>query len=177
MPVPCWSTSSVCSLPGLCCLAQMLSLWNFGVLKIPNRISWMKLSLCFAPQNSFLHACTSFLGRAAKNKMDFIVCKDHVVWFSCTDPGAGREQGRAHWAGFVGPGVFQGWHEPVPMASLSGLFSWETPGSRSAVPVWMWMCGCGLTAFACYAIPHCLRPEWGGILALGVPTSPSLYSC
>lgn len=49
----------------------------------------------FAPQNSFLQACTAFLWRAAKNKIGFIVCKGHVVWFSCADPGAGREQDRA----------------------------------------------------------------------------------
>lgn len=63
------------------------------------------------------------------------------------------------------------------MALLSDRFSWETRRSSSAVPVWMWLCSCGLTDFACCAIPHCLRPEWGGIFALGVTNSPSPSPC
>lgn len=127
------------------------------------------------PKNSFLHACTSFLGRAARNKIGFIVCKAHVVWFSCTDRGAGREQGRVRW--------LCGLRSVSRMALTSshGFMEWQVllgdRRSGSAVPEWMWLCSCGLTDFACCAIPHYLRPEWGGIFALCVTNSPSSSPC
>lgn len=62
------------------------------------------------------------------------------------------------------------------MALLSDRFSWETPRSSSAVPVWMWLCGCGLTDSACCAINPSL-PERGGIFAPGVTDSPSPSPC
>lgn len=117
-----------------------------------------------------------FWGEQPKIKLDLLSAKTTLCGFPVLILVLERSR-EEHTEVFMGPGVFQGWHEPVPMTSLSDPFSWETPGSSSAVPVWMWLCSCGLTDSARCATPHCLRPEWGGIFALCVPSSLSLFSC
>lgn len=172
LPVSCGATSSVCSLLGLCCPAQPLALWNF-ILKLWKLLvglaDWSQVCVLL-PKTPSCTPALPFWG-AAKNQLGFIVCREHVVWFSCADPGAGRGQGGAPRGGFVGPGAFQDGINQSP-----GLYWVAGSPGRLQAQVLLSLCGCGLTnSCVCCAIPHCPRPEWGGIFALWFNSS-ALFS-
>lgn len=169
LPVSCGATSSVCSLLGLCCPAQPLALWNF-ILKLWKLLvglaDWSQVCVLL-PKTPSCTPALPFWG-AAKNQLGFIVCREHVVWFSCADPGAGRGQGGAPRGGFVGPGVFQDGINQSP-----GLYWVAGSPGRLQAQVLLSLCGCGLTALCVVQSLTAPDPSGEGSLHFG---STALHS-
>lgn len=156
-----WSTSSVCSLLGLCCPAQTLALWNF-ILKLCKLLvglaDWSQVCVLL-PKTPSCRPALPFWG-AARNQLGFIVCREHVVWFSCAGRGQGAAPRGAVWAQECsrdGPEQFQGFAECQVLLGCSEL----------------WLCS---NSSVCFAVPlgRDLCPLVQQLWVLSMPGAPGL---